>query len=203
MDRDFKAQFRAQGIAERKRQTRKRNEQRRREAAEYAEYLRRKDAKQRRANRKHICVSEGLIRCRKQRKLNQTDFANFLGISRRALVNYENGRRAVGGDVLEKILADGEIEMHDIFNLNPDPVPISTRLEIAELTAKLIAACRDECPNIDIGKVLSLVPRTVAHWPKSRRTSCKNIEKAALEILDDVGHWEEAEAYWDQQSEMV
>lgn len=198
MNHDFKAQFRAQGIADRKRQTRKRNKERRRDAADYAEYLRRKDAKQRQANRKHICVSEGLIRCRKQQKLNQTDFANFLGISRRALVNYESGRRVVGGDVLEKILADGQIELHELFNLNPDPVPISTRLEIAELTVKLITACRDECPNVDTDKVLSLVPHVVAQWPKSRRTSRKNIEKAASKILDDIDEWEAAEEYWDE-----
>lgn len=203
MDRDFKNQFRAQGIAERKRLTRKRNGQPKRDAADYAEYLRREDAKRRQANRKHICVSEGLVRCRKQRKLNQTDFANFLGISRRALVNYENGRRVVGGDVLEKILADGQIEMHAVFNLNPEPVPINTRLEIAELTAKLISACRDECPNVDTDKVLSLVPHVVAQWPKSRRTSRKNIEKAASKILDDIDYWNEAEAYWDQQQETV
>ena len=114
---EFRALFKKQAIANKKRETRERTEQTKRFESDFLANLRREDIKRRRPNRVQISVSKGLAKCRKQMKQTQSEFANFLGISRRALVNYETGRRSVGSEVLEKILADGKIELHDAFNL--------------------------------------------------------------------------------------
>lgn len=41
----------------------------------------------------------------------------------------------------------------------------------------------------------------MAQWPKSRRTSPKNIEKAATEIVDHIDEWQAREEYWDEPQE--
>lgn len=201
MNHMFRAQFKKQAIAYKKRETREHTEQNKRIEAGVLEGLRREDAKRRRPYRKQICVSKGLAKCRKQMKQSQSEFASFLGISRRALVNYETGRRPTSSAVLEKILADGKVELHDVFNIEPEPVPIKTRLDIAKLTVSLIEACLEICPNAPLDRVLSHVTSDAADWPKSRRQSRANVEKVAYEIIDSITEQLEAETYWDQQSE--
>ncbi|WP_171231942.1 helix-turn-helix transcriptional regulator [Ruegeria sp. HKCCA4812] len=184
MDRDFKTQFKAKIVAEKKRRTRKLNQHRKSGSSDSFPYLQKEDANRRKANRNRICVSEGLTKCRKMRKQSQTEFAEFLGISRRALVNYENGTRPVGSDILEKLLSDERIDLHSVFDLAPEPVPIRDRLQIAELTVNLLAACLRQHPNADLNDLFSAVKHPVGWWPKSTRTSSQNIEKAATKILD-------------------
>lgn len=190
---EFLEQFSLRAIAERKRETWRYKKMESESALDAARHKKNTDVKRRAPGREDISVALGLAKCRKLRRQSQSDFASYLGISRRALVNYESGRRAASCDLLERILADGQIDLHDVFNLKPEPVPIDSRLEIADLTAKLTAACFDKHPKVDLDRVLSLVKHHVAWWPKSRRASSKNLEKAAQEILDviDREDWEE------------
>lgn len=198
----FSEQFNLRAIAERKRETWRYKKMQSESALDAARHKKNMDVKRRAPGREKISVALGLAKCRKLRGQSQTDFANFLGISRRALVNYETGRRVASCNLLEQILADGQTDLHDVFNLKPEPIPIDTRLEIADLTARLTAACIEQYPKADLDRVLSLVKHHVAWWPKSRRGSDRNIEKAATDILEVIATWEAEEAYWDRQQEV-
>ncbi|MEO9825344.1 MAG: helix-turn-helix transcriptional regulator [Paracoccaceae bacterium] len=188
MEASFQAQFKKQAIANRKRETWHFKKLSTEHRQEMSLARKKEDIKRRKEARKQASVARGLTNCRKIRGQTQADFADFLGISRRALINYESGARAAGCDVLELILADGQIELNEVFGLRPEPTPIENRIEIAELTLKLLVACLAENPAGDKERVQTLVKQRVAWWPNSRRLSPQNIKKQASEIMDIIDY---------------
>lgn len=197
MKSDFSVWFKKLAIRERKRETWEFKRQKADSELAALRRQKREDTRWRKIAREQICVARGLTNCRKRREMSQTEFADFVEVSRRALVNYENGHRAVGSNVLEKILVDGQIGLHELFNVEPDPVPVENRRDIAKLTVDLAEACFAIYPKADRERVYSMVANSVAWWPKSRRTSSKNIENEAGEIIDSLC---EEETFEDQDN---
>lgn len=127
---------------------------------------------------------------RKSRRLSRTDFADELGIARKSLYNYETGKTPIPSDLLEKIIARGDIELSDIFGLPPEAPTRSCRFDDARLAISLLAACFEEYPAVSIDDVVSEIVLRIGHWPSSRRRTEHSVKRVARWIVDEISERE-------------
>ncbi len=146
--------------------------------------------------RSEASLSEGLKRYRQSLGLSRTNFAEEFGITRRALFNYENGLRAISGELLEKIVRRGDAELSDVFGLSVEPAPAHARLEDAKLAIDLFQACRSECPGADAEDIKALVAAETANWPMTQKRTAKAVRVVARRLSSELSD------YYGQQLEL-
>jgi transcriptional regulator with XRE-family HTH domain len=171
-------------------------DQKQREAAWQKRYeisLAEKRTKELKRTRKPASLAKGIADYRKKRGLSRTDFADELGVTRRSLYNYETGATPVPGDIVEKIVTRGDVELSDIFGLRPEAPHRRCRLDDARLAISLFAACLKAYRSAPVDKVITHVLLKVADWPLSVRRTDHSIKRVAQRLTDDLADEEMAE----------
>lgn len=140
------------------------------------------------ASRASPSIANGLKNYRQSLGLSQTAFAKKFGITRRTLFNYENGIRAVSGELLEHIVARGDVELSDIFGLPPEPATKTLRLDDARLALDLYAACKVEYPSAPDEDVRAYVVSETANWPVSLKRTDLAIKRVARRAMNQLSH---------------
>jgi transcriptional regulator with XRE-family HTH domain len=171
-------------------------DQKQREAAWQKRYeisLAEKRTKELKRTRKPASLAKGIADYRKKRGLSRTDFADELGVTRRSLYNYETGATPVPGDIVEKIVTRGDVELSDIFGLRPEAPHRRCRLDDARLAISLFAACLKAYRSAPVDKVVAHVVLKVVEWPLSVRRTDHSIKRVAQRLTDDLADEEAAE----------
>jgi transcriptional regulator with XRE-family HTH domain len=171
-------------------------DQKQREAAWQKRYeisLAEKRTKELKRTRKPASLAKGIADYRKKRGLSRTDFADELGVTRRSLYNYETGVTPVPGDIVEKIVTRGDVELSDIFGLRPEVPHRRCRLDDARLAISLFAACLKAYRSAPVDKVVAHVVLKVVEWPLSVRRTDHSIKRVAQRLTDDLADEEAAE----------
>ncbi len=130
--------------------------------------------------------------------MTRDEFAEAIGITRRALYNYETGQRSVPGDLIEKIARKGDLELHEIFGSSFENAPIEQRKSDAALAIQLYKSLKDrfseagdtvhshiEADDTDIQRAAAAA---AASWPvnvKITKKSVANVTKRVAEELVD------------------
>lgn len=168
------------------RQTRKANNQTKAFKASHDEIARKERIKELEPIRRSPSIADGLTSYRKKTGLSRTEFAEKFGVARRALFNYENGARAVPGDLLERIVARGDVELSDVFGLPPEPATRRLRIADAKLVIEVLEAFRAMYPNaIDDDAKFFIAYRT-AQWPTDAKRTPKSIERFISRIVNEM-----------------
>lgn len=149
-------------------------------------------AKELKPPRKQASLAKGLTAYRKQRNLSRTAFAKELGIKRRTLYNYENGTFPVPGNIIEKIISRGDVELSDIFGLPPEAPHIFRRFDDARLALSLFAACLEEYRTGSIDQIATEVVLKTGEWPFAVRRTEHSIKRVARRIAEELGEREMA-----------
>ncbi|OAN82402.1 hypothetical protein A8B78_08070 [Jannaschia sp. EhC01] len=144
-------------------------------------------------------IAKGLTSYRKMTGLPRTKFAKEFGVTRRALFNYEKGNRAVPGDLLECIVARGDVELSDILGLPPEPPTRTLRIADAKLAIDVFEAFRAKYPEVVDEDVKFFIAFEVARWPMTFKRTPKAMERVATKIMRSIGdHYRQTGAYLDQ-----
>jgi len=86
--------------------------------------IRQQDAiEARKEARRGLDLAAGLKAYRKRLGQTQARFGSEVGYSEKSIRDYEAGIRDVPGTLISKILLRGDVELHSLFNIKPDPVP--------------------------------------------------------------------------------
>jgi transcriptional regulator with XRE-family HTH domain len=147
-------------------------------------------AKKLKRTRKPASLAKGITDYRKKRGLSRTDFADELGVTRRSLYNYETGATPVPGDIIEKIVTRGDVELSEIFGLPPEAPHKRCRLDDARLAISLFAACLRAYRSTPVDKVVANVVLKVGEWPLSVRRTDHSIKRVAERLMDDLAEEE-------------
>lgn len=150
-------------------------------------------AKELKPPRKQASLAKGLTAYRKQRNLSRTALAKELGIERRTLYNYETGAFPVPGNIVEKIISRGDVELSDIFGLAPEAPHIFRRFDDARLALSLFAACLEEYRTGSIDEIVTEVVLKTGEWPFSVRRTEHSIKRVAQRITEELGEREISE----------
>lgn len=149
------------------------------------------------AQRVKPSLASGLKHYRLSLGMSRIEFAEVFGISRRALYNYESGRRAVGGDLLEKIVKRGDVELTELFGLPSEPAQLDAQLSQARLSIDLFRACLAAYERADIQDVRAFVAIEVAKWPQSVPKTELNIRRVAERVMNELAEQHRQEAEFD------
>lgn len=136
--------------------------------------------------RRKPSLSKGLRYYRVSLGISRTQFAAEVGVTRRALYNYEAGTRPIPGDLLERIVARGDVELSDIFGLPPEPSTTSSRFDDARLAISLLAACIEEYPSVPFDTLVAYVVAQTGTWPSSIRKTEASIKRVAQWITNEI-----------------
>lgn len=101
--------------------------QKQKNRARQKEYLRQLANGKRIKARQDLNLAAGLKNYRKQLGLTQAKFGRELGYSEKSIRDYEKGVRDIPGSLIAKILIRGDIALHSLFNIKPDPIPHEVR----------------------------------------------------------------------------
>lgn len=149
------------------------------------------------AQRVKPSLASGLKHYRLSLGMSRIEFAEVFGISRRALYNYESGRRAVSGDLLEKIVKRGDVELTELFGLPSEPAQLDVQLSQARLSIDLFRACLAAYERADIQDVRSFVAIEVAKWPQSVPKTELNVRRVAERLMNELAEQHRQEAEFD------
>lgn len=133
--------------------------------------------------RKTPSLARGLTAYRKATGLTRTELAEQLEINRFTLRNYEQGKRPIPGDVLEKMVAQGDFELSDLFGLPPEPASPTQRLADAKLCIDALEVCRADFPDEFDDDAKFFIASEVVRWPVSVRRTRRNIERFVYRTL--------------------
>lgn len=118
--------------------------------------------------------------------MSQSVLAEELGITRRSLYTYETGIHPVPGNIVEKIISRGDVELSDIFGLPPEVPHISCRFDDARLAISLLAACLEEYRAGPIDEIVTEVVLKTGEWPLTRRRTEHSINRVASRVISDL-----------------
>ncbi len=145
-------------------------------------------------------IAEGLTNYRKKTGLPRTKFAKEFGVTRRALFNYEKGNRTVPGDLLERIVARGDVELSDILGLPPEPPTQTLRIADAKLAIDVFEAFRAKYPEVVDEDVKFFIAFEVARWPMTFKRTPKAMERVATRIMHTIDeHYRQTGAYLEHE----
>lgn len=153
-----------------------------------------KRTKELKRTRKTVSLARGLKDFRKKRGLSQEQLSKELGINRRSLCNYESGLRPVPGDVLEKVVSRGDVELSDIFGLAPEAPHIEHRFDDARLAISLLAACLEEHRSGPLDEIITEVIVRTGNWPRSLKLTEHSVKRIAARLMHDM-----AQRQWDAE----
>lgn len=164
-----------------------------------AERIRFKRTQQLRASRKNLCIAQGLRKCRELRGMSRDEFAQAMGITRRALYNYETGLRSVPGELIEKIAKNGDLELHDILGTKFENPPTERRKSDATLAIRIYKNLKfefAEASNSEVSHISAddtdmqrVAADAAAAWSHTAKVTEKSIAKLtkrlAAQLADD------------------
>jgi transcriptional regulator with XRE-family HTH domain len=145
--------------------------------------------------RKTPSIAVGLARYRKAIELSRTKFAEEFGITRRALFNYEKGTRAVPGDLLERVVARGDVELSDVFGLPPEPATPRLRIADAKLVIEVFEAFRAMYPDAIDDDAKFFIAYKTAQWQTGVKRTPKSIERFISRIINEMDEHYRMTAY--------
>jgi transcriptional regulator with XRE-family HTH domain len=201
MDRNqFLEQFNSEARRERSPQHRaaliKGANKRTKESIEQRERFARKRRLQ--ASRRNLSFAQGLKTCRELRDMTRSEFADAMGITRRALYNYETGQRSVPGDLIEKIAKEGDLDLHEVFGTTFERAPVERRKSDAVLAIQIYVSLKQQFSTADDSVVSHITAEdadiqrkageAAATWPtniKITEKSISNVTKRLAEQLAD------------------
>lgn len=146
----------------------------------------RREIKKLKSARAKASIADGLVAYRTKHRFSRTQLAEMLGITRRALFNYETGKRSIGGDILEAIVKRGDTQLHEIFSVPRDPLPEDEQRATIHLAFDLMSKCTKELPTTDLADFEWRVISAAINWPKSRRKTEAAVQKEADRLIDDI-----------------
>ncbi len=142
--------------------------------------------KQLKNSRTRASLAQGLIKYREKRGLSKSQLAQLLGVTRRALFNYESGKRSVPGDVLERLFKEGDAELNEYFAVPPEQPPTEKRRDAALLAIDLLRYCHSIFPEADAIDLREVAAEGAAKWQTNVKTTDKNLKKMAAELVDGL-----------------
>lgn len=177
--------------AERKRNTTRGRKTRIRKAnEEMSEWIDQRESWQRAQKlmklRSEASFAEALKHYRKDRGFTRTALAELLGITRRALFNYETGSRSVPGEIIEAIVKRGDAELHQLFAVPYEQPPEKVRRTDAKLAIHLFVACKKLFPEADEIDLIESASDGAASWQPKVKPTPKNLEKVAEREVDKL-----------------
>lgn len=119
------------------------------------------------SERQNLAFGERLARVRAGQGLNQTDFAESLGLSMRAYANYERGEREAPLAVLRAL--------YDVYGI--DPVWMIGGYEQHPVTAKL---------PVDVGLLVEIAYELDRRLGAARRRLKPSVRKRLIEVAYSV-----------------
>jgi transcriptional regulator with XRE-family HTH domain len=108
-------------------------------------------------------ISQNITKLRSKLGWNQSDIANYLGVTREAISNYERGERSVPYDLLEKLATFYCVEIADLLEENLD-----------SQTANLAFAFRANDLNADDLQQIAFFKKIVTNYQKMTQLASKN-----------------------------
>lgn len=145
-----------------------------------------KRAKMLAEQRSEASLANALKHYREHRNYTRTELADMLGITRRALFNYETGARAVPGEVLETLVKRGDAELHQLFAVPYEPAPEEQRVRDAQLAIDLFAECRNVLPEADVSDLRRVAAEAAATWQTNLKPTRKNVRSVAIRLTDTI-----------------
>lgn len=150
-------------------------------------------------SRRSLSFAKGIKTCREIRDMTRDEFAAEMGITRRALYNYETGQRSVPGDLIEKIAREGDLELHEIFGSRFENAPIKQRKSDAALAIQLYKSLKDrfseagdtvhshiEADDTDIQRVAA---EAAASWPINVKITEKSVANVTKRVADELADY--------------
>lgn len=131
-------------------------------------------------------LASALKQYREGRNYTRTELAEMLGITRRALFNYETGARPVPGDILETLVKKGDSELHQFFAVPYEPAPEERRVRDAQLAIDLFVACQKAFPEADLPDLRLVAAEGTSTWPSNLKLTDKNINSVARRLIERV-----------------
>lgn len=131
-------------------------------------------------------LANALKQYREDKNYTRTELAEMLGITRRALFNYETGARPVPGGILETLVKKGDAELHQLFAVPYETAPEVRRVRDAELAIDLFAECQKAFPEADLQVLRRVAAEGASTWPPNLKLTEKNINSVARRLIERV-----------------
>lgn len=137
-------------------------------------------------SRGEASLARGIKNYRERMELSRSEMAKGLGITRRALFNYEEGKRSFPGDLLEKILRRGDTELHEFFAVPSEPVDGERRRIEAQLAIALFRQCKEAFPQAEDADLQNLAADKAACWQENLKATPKNIGEVVARAINEL-----------------
>ncbi len=148
------------------------------------------------ASRKNLSFAQGLKTCRKLRDMTRSEFADAIGVTRRALYNYETGQRSVPGDLIEKIAKEGDLDLHEVFGTTFERAPVERRRSDAALAIRLYVSLKQHFSTADDSVVSHIMAEdadiqreaaeAAAKWPANIKITEKSISNVTRRLAEQL-----------------
>ncbi len=136
--------------------------------------------------RSEASLANALKQYREDRNYTRTELAEMLGVTRRALFNYETGARPVPGEILETLVKKGDAELHQLFAIPYEPAPEERRVRDAQLAIDLFVECQKAFPEADVPDLRWVAAEGASTWPQNLKPTEKNINAVAGRLIEKV-----------------
>jgi transcriptional regulator with XRE-family HTH domain len=145
-------------------------------------------------SRVEASLARGIKNYREQKGLTRGEMAEIIGITRRALFNYEEGKRSVPGELLENLVKRGDADLHEYFAVPSEPANNDQRKAEAQLAIALFRKCKEEFPLAEEAHLQDLAIDRAVRWQQNLKATSRNIEKMAREAVDELKDYYHEEA---------
>ena len=95
----------------------------------------------------------GLARMRSELGISQEKMAQLCGVTRRTYQFYEGGEKAIPSNVLCKLAATYEFDMHELFAGKPHSNNLYVHARTAEVTAAVVMYLIDHFPRMEMDEM--------------------------------------------------
>jgi len=139
------------------------------------------------ASRKNLSFAQGLKTCRKLRDMTRSEFADAIGVTRRALYNYETGQRSVPGDLIEKIAKEGDLDLHEVFGTTFERAPVE-RCRYVSLKQHFSTAGDSVVSHImaEDADIQREAAEAAATWPANIKITEKSISNVTRRLAEQL-----------------
>ncbi|MCV6597384.1 MAG: helix-turn-helix domain-containing protein [Mangrovicoccus sp.] len=147
-------------------------------------------------SRRSLSIARGLKTCREFRGMTRNEFAEAMGITRRALYNYETGQRSIPSDLIERVAKEGDLEFHEIFGSSFENAPVEQRKSDAALAIQLYLSLKERFSKdsqtehshiaADDADIQRVAAEAAASWSVNAKVTEKSISNVTKRVAEDL-----------------
>jgi len=131
--------------------------------------------------------------------MTRSEFADAMGVTRRALYNYETGQRSIPSDLIEEVAKEGDLEFHEIFGSSFENASFEQRRSDAALAIKLYLSLKDRFSEgshtehshiaADDADILRIAAKAAASWSDKVKVTEKSIANVTKRVAEELADY--------------